>query len=126
MQNSGKEPITLEKAEEEYEKSEKGIRYQLIEGKVISDNNLQVKIEELKAFAKDMIKVQMAQYGQPAPGDEEMEGIVKRIMSNKEEGQRLQEQLMSKKLLKFYKENAPLKLRKINFEGFVKEAYAKA
>jgi len=126
MQNSGKEPLTLEKAEEEYEKSEKGIRYQLIEGKVISDNNLQVKIEELKAFAKDMIKVQMAQYGQPAPGDEEMEGIVKRIMSNKEEGQRLQEQLMSKKLLKFYKENAPLKLRKINFEGFVKEAYAKA
>ena len=126
MQNSSKEPITLEKAEEEYEKSEKGIRYQLIEGKVISDNNLQVKIEELKAFAKDMIKVQMAQYGQPAPGDDEMEGIVKRIMSNKDEGQRLQEQLMSKKLLKFYKENAPLKLKKINFEDFVKEAYAKA
>ena len=29
--------------EEEYERSEKGIRYQLIEGKIISDNNLKIK-----------------------------------------------------------------------------------
>ena len=126
MQNSGKEPLTIDRAEEEYIKSEKGIRYQLIEGKIVAENDLQVKIEELKEFAKDMITRQMAQYGQPAPGEKEMEGIISRILSNQEEGRRLQEQLMSKKLLKFYKENAPLKVKKINFESFVKEAYAKA
>ena len=126
MQNSGKEPLTPKKAEEEYVKSEKGIRYQLIEGKIIVDNDLQIKIEELKGFAKEMIRTQMTQYGQPSPGEDEMEGIINRILSNKEEGKRLQEQLMSKKLLNFYKENAPLKLKKINFESFVKEAYAKA
>lgn len=126
MQNSGKEPLTPKKAEQEYVKSEKGIRYQLIEGKIIVDNDLQIKIEELKGFAKEMIRTQMTQYGQPSPGEEEMEGIINRILSNKEEGKRLQEQLMSKKLLNFYKENAPLKLKKINFESFVKEAYAKA
>ena len=126
MQNSGKEPLTPKKAEQEYVKSEKGIRYQLIEGKIIVDNDLQIKIEELKGFAKEMIRTQMTQYGQPSPGEDEMEGIINRILSNKEEGKRLQEQLMSKKLLNFYKENAPLKLKKINFESFVKEAYAKA
>lgn len=126
MQNSGKEPLTPKKAEEEYVKSEKGIRYQLIEGKIIVDNDLKIKIEELKGFAKEMIRTQMTQYGQPSPGEDEMEGIINRILSNKEEGKRLQEQLMSKKLLNFYKENAPLKLKKINFESFVKEAYAKA
>ena len=68
----------------------------------------------------------MSQYGQPAPGEDEMKGIVSRILSNQEEGKRLQEQLISKKLLDFYKENAPLKVKKINFETFVKEAYAKA
>ncbi len=126
MQNSGKEPLIIDRAEEEYIKSEKGIRYQLIEGKIVAENDLQVKIEELKEFAKDMITRQMAQYGQPAPGEKEMEGIISRILSNQEEGRRLQEQLMSKSLLKFYKENAPLKVKKINFESFVKEAYAKA
>ena len=126
MQNSGKEALSPEKAEEEYSKSEKGIRYQLIEGKIISDNDLQVKIEELNSFAREMIIKQMSQYGQPAPGEDEMKGIVSRILSNQEEGKRLQEQLISKKLLDFYKENAPLKVKKINFETFVKEAYAKA
>jgi len=125
MQNSGKEPLTPKKAEEEYIKSEKGIRYQLIEGKIIADNNLQVKIDELKSFAKEMILTQMTQYGQPAPAEEEMKGIIDKILSNQEEGRRIQEQLMSKKLLSFYKENVPLKVKKINFETFVKEAYAK-
>tara|TARA_B110000444_G_C18851482_1_gene606017 strand:- start:10213 stop:11538 length:1326 start_codon:yes stop_codon:yes gene_type:complete len=126
MQNSGKESLSPEEAKEEYSKSERGIRYQLIEGKIITENNLQVKIDELKDFAKEMISKQMSQYGQPAPEGEEMEGVISRILSNKEEGKRLQEQLASKKLLDFYKEHAPLKVKKINFENFVKEAYAKA
>ena len=126
MQNSGKESLSHEKAKEEYIKSEKGIRYQLIEGKIISDNDLQVNTEELKSFAKETILKQLAQPGQPAPGEDERQEIIHRIISNKDEGKRLQEQLISKKLLDFYKKNAPLKLKKINFESFVKEAYSKA
>ena len=59
--------LTFEKAQEEFTKSEKGIRYQLIEGKILADNNLQIKAEELKNFSREMITKQMAQYGQPAP-----------------------------------------------------------
>lgn len=126
MQNSGKEPLTLEKAQEEFTKSEKGIRYQLIEGKILADNNLQVKAEELKNFSREMITKQMAQYGQPAPEGKEMDEIINRVMTNQDEARRLQEQLISKKLLDFYKVNAPLKVKTINFESFVKEAYGKA
>jgi trigger factor len=126
MQNSGKEPLTLEEAQEEFTKSEKGIRYQLIEGKILVDNNLQIKTEELKSFSREMITKQMAQYGQPAPQEKEMDEIINRVISNQDEARRLQEQLISKKLLDFYKINAPLKVKKINFESFVKEAYAKA
>ena len=64
MQNSGQEKLTIEQADEEYNKSEKGIRYQLIEGKIISDNKLDISFEELKAFAGTMIQNQMKQYGQ--------------------------------------------------------------
>jgi trigger factor len=55
-----------------------------------------------------------------------MDEIINRVISNQDEARRLQEQLISKKLLDFYKINAPLKVKKINFESFVKEAYAKA
>ena len=123
MQNSGKEPMTSQAAKEEYDRSEKGIRYQLIEGKIIADNNLNINFDELKDFAKDMILMQMTQYGQAGLPDEELEGVVARVMSNKDEARRLSEQLMSKKLLDFFKSNLSLKKKKIDFNKFIKEAY---
>ena len=125
MQNSVEKPLSAEAADEEYERSEKGIRYQLIEGKIIADHDLQIKFEELKAFAKEMISIQMQQYGQAGLPDEELEGIVARVMSNQDEARKLSEQLMSKKLLEFYKSNFSLKKKKLTFDAFVKEAYAK-
>ncbi len=123
MQNSGEQPLTPEAAEEEYERSEKGIRYQLIEGKIIAEHDLQIKIEELKEFAKQMILKQMTQYGQAGLPDEQMDGIVDRMMSSDEEARKLSEQLMSKKLLEFYKVNLSFKKKKLSFDAFVKEAY---
>ena len=126
LQNSGEQPLSEEAAAEEYEKSEKGIRYQLIEGALIKENDLQIQFEELQNFAKEMIKKQMAQYGQLNPSDKELDEIAARIFSNQEETKRLSDQLMSQKLLDFYKENANLKVKKVNYETFVKEAYGAA
>ena len=123
IQRSGEKELTVEQAEEEYARSEKGLRYQLIEGKVISDNKLQITFEEIKAFAKEMIKAQMAQYGQTDPADEELEGIAARILSNQDEVKRLSEQLMNKKLLDFFKENVKLEEKEVTFDTFVKEVY---
>jgi len=120
---SGKNPITLEQASKEFEKSEKGLRYQLIEGKILKDNNLQITTEELKDFAKGFIKAQMAQYGQLNPEEKELDEIAQRVLSNKEEAKRLQEQLVSKKLIDFYKEKMTFKIKEVTYEKFVKEVY---
>jgi len=125
LRTAGEEPLTEQQAIKEYEKSEKSMRYQLIESKLIVDNNLQVNFEELKSFAAEMIKNQMAQFGQLNPSDKEVDNIVGRVLSNKDEVKRISEQLTSKKLLDFYKENANLKLKKLNYDAFVKEAYGK-
>lgn len=126
MQNSGEKTLTPEEASQEYQRAEKGIRYQLIEGKIVEENNLQIQFEELKDFAKEMIVMQMGQYGQTGLPEDQLEGIVARVMSNQDETRRLSEQLMSKKLLEFFKEALPLKKKKLSFDAFVKEAYVKA
>lgn len=126
LQNSGEKPLTEEEAREEYEKSEKGIRYQLIEGSIIKEQNLQIQFEELQNFAKDLIKQQMAQYSQMAPEEKELDDIAARIFKNQEETKRLSDQLMSKKLLGYFKENAGIKTKKVNYTAFVKEAYGSA
>jgi trigger factor len=120
---AGEKPISAEQAAEEYEKSEKGLRYQLIEGKVLKDNELQINFEELKDFTKGFVKAQMAQYGQLNPEEKELDDIVQRVLSNQDEAKRLQEQLVSQKLLNFYKEKITFKVKELNYEAFVKEVY---
>lgn len=123
IQTVGENPMTAEQAEEEYTKSEKGLRYQLIEGKIIAGNNLQTNFEELKAYASQIIKKQMAQFGQMNPTDEDVENIVARVLSNQEEVKKLSEQMMSEKMLNLYKENVKYKTKEITYEDFIKEMY---
>jgi trigger factor len=123
MQTSGEEPMDLEQAKEEYEKSEKSLRYQLIEGKLITENNIQVTIEDITGFAKEMIKGQMAQFGQLDPSDKELDDIAARVLSNQDEAKRISEQLISQKLIALYKEKANIKVKEITYENFVKEVY---
>ena len=123
IQVSGENPLTEEAAKEEYERSEKGLRYQLIEGKIRLENKLQVTFDELKDYSKEMITRQMAQFEQSNPSEEELDSIAARILSNEEEVKRLSEQLNTNNLLKFFKENATLKTKEITYEKFIKEAY---
>ena len=120
---SGEKQLTPDEAQTEFDKSEKGLRYQLIEGKIIKENNLDVTLEELKDFAKGFIKMQMAQYGNPDPDDAQLEDIANRILENQEESKRLSEQLIQKKLLDFFKTNAKLKAKEVTFDEFVKGVY---
>ncbi|MCC1483790.1 trigger factor [Winogradskyella immobilis] len=124
MQTAGEEPMTEAQAKEEYEKSEKSMRYQLIEGRLIAEHKLQVQFEDLKAHALEMIKGQMAQFGQMNPSEKELEDIAARILSNQDEVKRLSEQLTSQKLLGLYKTEANLKTKEITYDDFVKEFYS--
>ena len=47
----------------------------------------------------------MLQYGQAIPDEKEVDGIVARVMSNKDEIKRLTEQLTSTRILNFFKDN---------------------
>ena len=125
IQTAGEEKLDVVQAKEEYEKSEKSMRYQLIESKLIVENNLQVNFDDLKVYTSEMIKTQMAQFGQTSPTEKEIEDIVARVLSNQDEVKRISEQLTSQKLLDFYKESVGYKDKKLAYEAFVKEVYGK-
>jgi trigger factor len=123
IQTVGETPLTAEQAEEEFARSEKGLRFQLIEGKVMAENNLQITFEDLQSHTADLIKKQMAQFGQLNPSEDEINGIVARVMSNQDEVKRLSEQVMSEKMLGLYKEKVKAKTKEVNYEQFIKEMY---
>lgn len=123
MQTAGEKEMDAVQAREEYEKSEKSLRYQLIEGELIADNDVLVSMDDLKNHAREMIKGQMAQFGQMNPSDKELDDIAARVLSNQDEARRISEQLISQKLLAVYKEKANIKVKELSYEKFVKEVY---
>ncbi len=123
IQTAGENPMSAEEAEAEYNKSENGLRYQLIEGKVMADNNLQITFEELKDYTSNVIKKQMAQFGQMNPTDEDVQGIVARVMANQDEVKRLSEQVMSEKMLNLFKDKVKAKTKEVSYDDFIKAMY---
>ncbi len=123
LQTAGEKQLDSDEAKEEYEKSEKSLRYQLIEGKLIADNGIQVTMEDIKGHTTTMIKAQMAQFGQMNPSEKELDDIAARVLSNQDEARRISEQLISQKLLELYKEKANIEVKDLSYEDFVKEVY---
>lgn len=121
---SGEKPMTPEQAGEEYDRSEKGLRYQLIESKLMQNHKeLQYNFEDLKEYTKGFVKLQMSQFGDNQIGDKELDDIVMRVLSNQEEVKRLSDQLKNERLLKFFRDNVKLKSKEVTYEDFIKEVY---
>ena len=125
MQTAGENKLNEEEAKAEYEKSEKGLRYQLIESKLIENNDIKIDANQIKSFSKELIKTQMMQYGQANPDEKELESISQRILSNKEEVKRISDQLLSQKLISLFKSELKFKVKKVSYEKFIEMAYSK-
>jgi len=125
MKLNSKESLNDEELEKEYLNSEKGIKYQLIEEKIINENDIKINIDTIKEFATNMIKNQMAAYGQNNPDEKELNSILQRIMSNQDEVKRISNQIISEKLLLIYKEKVNKKIKKVSYEEYIEIAYKK-
>ncbi|MDM1528199.1 trigger factor [Myroides odoratimimus] len=123
LMDAGETPMTAEEAAAEYTKSEKGLRYQLVEGKVMSQYDLQLNFEEIKEYTTKLIKDQMAQFGQMDPEAKVVEDIVARVMTNQDEVRRISEQVMNEKVLALFNDKVKAEVKEVSYKDFVKEMY---
>lgn len=122
LQKRNEKEITLENATTEFEKSEKGLRYQLIEEEIINQNNLKVEEKEIKDFAKKIFLNQFRQIGKKN-NEQDIKQMVDRILRNEDERKRIIEQIKTEKLLTFFKENLKFKIKKLSYDSFIKITY---
>lgn len=114
--------LTSEQVEAEYDQYSKSLKWQLIENKIIKENNLEVKNEEVIDYTKSMIVSNFAQYGQPAPEDKKLEEIAQQVLTNEEERKKVYNQLYDVKTMALYKEQFTLKNKSVTYDEFVKLA----
>jgi trigger factor len=123
LQTVGEKKLSPEEAETEYVRSEKGLRFQLIEGRAMAQSDIKINFEDLKAFTTKNIRTQMAQYGQTNPTDEEVQGIVARVLSNQDEVKKLSDQVVAEKLLELFKEKANPTTKEVTYDEFIAMSY---
>ena len=120
--SSSKEEITAEQVETEYEQYAQNLKWQLVENKIIKDNDIKVDNEEVVAYTKELLSGQYAQYGMMVPDDEEMNKHAQNVLSNQEEARKIYDSLYDQKVLNFLKDTVKIAEKEVSYDDFVKIA----
>ena len=119
LSQNAKKELTPEQQEEEFGKSERDIKYQLIENKIARENDIKVSQDDIKEFARETVAAQMLQFGRQ-PDEKIMDQVTQNILQNKEEVSKMSNQIMSKKVIFVCREKTNFKQEEITFDNFVK------
>jgi len=125
LMTANEKPLTKEQLEEEYEQYAEGIKWQLIENKLIRDHNIKVEKEEVVEYTKGMVRQQLSGMGQNMMDENELEDTAKRVLENQDEARRLYDQLYQLKMRDLYKEKVKVKEKEISYDEFLKLAEKK-
>lgn len=119
---SNEKEVTVEQIEADYANYSKSLKWQLIQGTIFKVNNIKLENAEVMDYTKGLLVSNYAQYGMPAPGDEELTKSALNVLQNKEEANRVYEMLAEQKLTSFFKQTVSLKDKEVSYDEFVEIA----
>lgn len=110
--------VTPEQIEKEYDLYSRDLRWQLIENKIIKENNISVAVEEVKELIKTNIRNYFLQYGIGEVDDQRMETMVEQTMKEEKNVRKYFETIYSQKVTELFKTTFTIKNKEISFEEF--------
>lgn len=119
MRTATEQPMSDQEIEEKFPEMKEDMRWQIIENRVIRENDIKVEHEELVEYTKQMVLQQMAQYGQ-FPEGLDLDQIANNVLGNRDEAQRINDQLFQQKLMQYFKDTLKLDEKEVTYEEFIK------
>ncbi len=113
---------TAEQLDKEYEQYSKGLKWQLIENKIIRENDIKVESNEVMERTKELLSAQYSQYGMMIPPDEELSKAAKNVLSNEDESRKIFDMMYDQKVVLFLKETLRISEKELDYDSFVKLA----
>ncbi len=115
--NEGK--YTPDQIEKEYPVFLESMKWQLIENKLIRDHNIQVADEDIRKYIREVMIRRMFQSVIDPETEQRFESIVDSIMENKEQVQRINDQLYNERLLTLFREHRSINEREVSYDEFI-------
>ncbi|MCG8573547.1 MAG: trigger factor [Flavobacteriales bacterium] len=122
---SSEQEITAEQIEADFENYRNSLKWQLIQNKIIKDNDIKVEPQEAVDYTKGLLVNQFAQYGMPAPEDQELEAQAKNVLGNREEANKIYDNIYGAKMLNYFKNTVGVNEKELPYDKFIEEAYGK-
>jgi trigger factor len=113
-------PISNEQLESEWPAYENSTRWQLIETKLLADNNITVTEQEVRDYVEDLIRKQFIQYNMSEIDEDLVKGSVDNVMKNRDEYNRVAQQLVDNKLMTLYQMKCTIAEQEMTEEEFYK------
>ncbi len=109
---------TAEQIEQEYESYKDGLKWQLIENKVISENKISVSEEELEEGIRKTVLRQFEYFGMPDPGEEVLQSMIQNFKKNQDEVRKINDKLYDEKTLALYKQKFNIQKTEVTQDEF--------
>ncbi len=116
--NDGK--FTKEQIDSDFPKFEQTLKWQLIQNKIITDNDLKISSEELLDFAKAQTKMQFEQYGLQNVPEETLVNYAQEMLKREEDRRMLFERKYEDKVLEFVRDVAKVETKNVSGDEFDK------
>jgi trigger factor len=116
---SSEKPVTEEDIENEFDAYLKSLKWQLIQSKIFTENNLKLTNEEVIDHTKGLLVANYAQYGIPAPDDAELTESAVRLLKNKEQANGIYDRLAEQKLTTYFKSAVSIDTKEVSYDDFV-------
>lgn len=115
-------PVSPEQVETEFDGYAKGLKWQLIENKIIKDNDIAVTKDEVMDHTKNLILAQFGKMQQMPMSDEDLENTAKRVLGNEEEAKKIYEQVYGQKVMTLFKTKFTLENKEVAYDEFFNTA----
>jgi len=123
--STSEKDLTEDQIEKEYDDYSKSLKWQLIENKIIQENNLVVEPEEALDKAKELLGKQLERYGQTEFDDEQLTQTAQRLLKKEEDAKEIYGKLYDVKLMELYRTTFNLKSKEVTYDEFVNLATSK-
>jgi len=116
--NKDKKDITEEDIDKDFPLFLEDLHWQLVKNKIIEMNDIKVSPEEHKEAAKNFARLQLQQFGFYNASEEDIEKWGEELVKNREEGKKIYETELDKKIIAFVKESIKLDEKEVSLEEF--------
>jgi trigger factor len=113
------ETVTEEEIEKDYDSFAGNLKWTLIENRIIQENNIQIKNEEIFQTAKKRLDAQFRMYSQQALSEEQLAQYTVQFLQNKENANRIIEEVKAQNVFDYLKTIVTLDNQDIEYNRFL-------